>query len=381
MTASRFRLGFIINPVAGLGGSVALKGSDGADTVAQARALGARPRAAERAAEALALLKPWQARLTILTAAGEMGQQLAEQLGFEVEVVYQPGAPTTPEDTENCAARLLQQGIDLLLFAGGDGTARNICRVVGERCPVLGIPAGCKIHSGVYAVTPKAAGKVVGQLLSGELVSLTEADVMDIDEAAFRQGQVRARRYGEMRVPQQHQYVQAVKMGGREVDELVLQDIAAWVIEQMDDDCLYVMGSGSTVAFIMEELGLENTLLGVDLVYQQQVVGRDMTAQALARVLPRYEKRKLIITLIGGQGHIFGRGNQQLSAEVIRLIGRDNIMLVATRSKLKGLMGRPLIVDTGDAALNRELSGLMPVICGYNDQLLYPVASPGEEDD
>ncbi len=369
-----FKLGLIINPYAGIGGALALKGSDGAEIRQQALDMGAKQLAPERAAQALALLIPYQADITVYTAGGAMGEDLARQMGFSTQVCFQPPAQSEPEDTEQTARELIKQEVDLLLFAGGDGTARNICSVVDETLPVLGIPAGCKIHSGVYSVTPKAAGRVVEKLVKGELVSLHAADVMDIDEKGFREGVVRAQRFGEMQVPAELQYVQSVKMGGRESEELVLDDIAAHVIELMDDE-IFVMGSGSTVAEIMASMGLSNTLLGVDLVQHQQLLAEDVTANQCLQAI-RDKPAKLVITLIGGQGHIFGRGNQQLSPEVIRAIGRNNILLVATKSKLNALNGRPLLVDTGDPHLDQELCGLMPVITGYHDQVLYPVQIP-----
>ncbi|MFB0998958.1 MAG: NAD(+)/NADH kinase, partial [Colwellia sp.] len=274
---------------------------------------------------------------------------------------------------------LLAAQVDLILFAGGDGTARNVCKMVGDKFPVLGIPAGCKIHSGVYAVTPKAAGRVVEMMITNQLVTLTEADVMDIDESLFRDGIVKAKRYGEMQIPAELRYVQAVKSGGKELDELVLQDIAAHVINEMDEE-LFVIGSGSTTAFLMEELALDNTLLGVDLVQEQSLLANDVTEPQLwqAIELAKKDKKlvKLVITLIGGQGHIFGRGNQQLSPRVIRAIGKENLFIIATKAKLTALSSRPLITDTGDSELDLELSGYLPVITGYNDQVLYPVASP-----
>ncbi|NWL15856.1 ATP-NAD kinase [Pseudoalteromonas sp. Scap03] len=368
----QFKLGLIVNPVAGLGGSVALKGSDGEDTAAKAIALGAEPKSNSRTKAALEVLVPHQSNITIYTVNDEMGEQTAKALGFNTQVVYQSNSPTTSDDTE-AAARLLQlQGVDLILFAGGDGTARNICHAVEDSVPVLGIPAGCKIHSGVYAITPKAAGRVVEMLVKGELVTLSDADVMDIDEVAFRQGTVKAKRYGEMQVPSEVRYVQAVKNGGKETDELVLADIAAYVVSEMDADILYVMGSGSTVGAVMEEMGLENTLLGVDLVEDQALVGQDLTAQQLLE-LTKERKTKLVITLIGGQGHIFGRGNQQLSPALIKAIGRDNIIVVATKTKLQALNGRPLICDTGDSKLDDELSGYIRVTSGFNDHIMYAV--------
>ncbi|OLF72673.1 ATP-NAD kinase [Pseudoalteromonas haloplanktis] len=368
----QFKLGLIVNPVAGLGGSVALKGSDGEDTAAKAIALGAEPKSNSRTKAALEVLVPHQSNITIYTVNDEMGEQTAKALGFNTQVVYQSNSPTTSDDTEAAARLLQQQGVDLILFAGGDGTARNICHAVEDSVPVLGIPAGCKIHSGVYAITPKAAGRVVEMLVKGELVTLSDADVMDIDEVAFRQGTVKAKRYGEMQVPSEVRYVQAVKNGGKETDELVLADIAAYVVSEMNADTLYVMGSGSTVGAVMEEMGLENTLLGVDLVEDQALVGQDLTAQQLLE-LTKERETKLVITLIGGQGHIFGRGNQQLSPALIKAIGRDNIIVVATKTKLQALNGRPLICDTGDSKLDDELSGYIRVTSGFNDHIMYAV--------
>ncbi|MBQ4831886.1 ATP-NAD kinase family protein [Pseudoalteromonas sp. MMG010] len=372
-----FKLGLIINPVAGLGGSVALKGSDGEDTAAQALALGAEPKANSRTKAALEILLPYKNKLTIYTISGDMGEHTAKALGFNVEVIYSTLAKTTPQDTEKGAVLLQQAGVDLVLFAGGDGTARNICHAIEDTVPVLGVPAGCKIHSGVYAITPKAAGRVVEMLVTGELVTLSDADVMDIDENAFRQGRVKAKRYGEMQIPSEIRYVQAVKNGGKETDELVLADIAAHVVSEMDEDTLYVMGSGSTVNAIMQEMGLENTLLGVDLIKDQTLVAKDLTAQQLLEYTHGHATT-LVITLIGGQGHIFGRGNQQLSPELIRNIGKENITVVATKTKLQALNGRPLICDTGDSALDDELTGYIKVTTGFNDHIMYAVGHENE---
>lgn len=368
----QFKLGLIVNPVAGLGGSVALKGSDGAQTAAHAIELGAQPKANSRAKAALEVLLPYKERLVIYTVNNDMGEQAAKALGFNVKVVHYTGAVTTPDDTEKAAKVLKNAGVDLVLFAGGDGTARNICHAIEDTIPVLGIPAGCKIHSGVYAITPKAAGRVVEMLVKGELVTLADADVMDIDEDAFRQGTVKAKRYGEMQIPSEVRYVQAVKNGGKETDELVLADIAAHVVSEMDEDTLYIMGSGSTVEAIMQEMGLDNTLLGVDLIKDQTVVAQDLTAAKLLE-LTYGQNAKLVITLIGGQGHIFGRGNQQLSPELIRQIGKENIIIVATKTKLHALNGRPLICDTGDSELDDELTGYIKVTTGFNDHIMYAV--------
>ena len=375
--ANVFRLGLIINPLAGLGGSVGLKGSDG--QAEQALALGAMPQAMNRVKTALTELLPLKEKFEVLTVAGDMGQSVCDELGLQYRVLYSPAAwPSVAADTENAAELLAERGVDLLLFAGGDGTARNICAAVAETTTVLGIPAGVKIHSGVYAISPQAAGKLVAKLIDGELVSLSEAPVMDIDEQAFRSGVVKARRFGEMRIPAQLRYVQSVKMGGRESEELVLADLAAYVVSQLEDDVRYVMGSGSTVAAVMDELGLENTLLGVDVIENGQLIAKDVTAtQLLGLVQDR--PSKLVITLIGGQGHVFGRGNQQLSPDVIRAIGRDNIMLIASKTKLQQLDGRPLLADSGDATLDKQLTGLMTILTGYNDYVMYRLGYEDEE--
>ncbi|HEY0924607.1 ATP-NAD kinase family protein [Rheinheimera pacifica] len=375
--ANLFRLGLIINPLAGLGGSVALKGSDG--QAEQALALGAIPQAINRTNTALTELLPLRGKFEVLTVAGPMGQSVCDALGLNYQLVYQPQtSPSTAADTEHAARLLAEKGVDILLFAGGDGTARNICAAVGEQTTVLGIPAGVKIHSGVYAISPQAAGKLMAKLIAGELVSLSEAAVMDIDEQAFRDGVVKARRFGEMRIPAQLRYVQSVKMGGRESEELVLADLAAYVASQMEDNVRYVMGSGSTVAAVMSELGLDNTLLGVDVVENGVLIAKDVSAAQLLELVQGYPS-KLVITLIGGQGHVFGRGNQQLSPDVIRAIGRDNIVLIAGKAKLQQLEGRPLLADTGDARLDQQLTGLINIVTGYNDYVMYRLGYEDEK--
>ncbi len=382
-----FKLGFIINPIAGIGGSVALKGSDG--MAMHALALGAEPKANARASLALEVLQPYQNDIVIYTANDQMGEQCASDLGFNVEVLYQSKHEhTQSDDTQLAAQALLAQGVDIILFAGGDGTARDIANIVAneddyQQVPVLGIPAGCKIHSGVYAITPKAAGRIIELMVTKELVTLTTGDVMDIDEHLFRDGIVKAKRYSEMKIPSELRYVQAVKSGGKESDELVLQDIAANVIEEMNDhdEHQFIIGSGSTTAFLMDELGLANTLLGVDIVSHHSLTNSDVTEAELYQAITDFQGvSKLVITLIGGQGHIFGRGNQQLSPRIIRAViaqtgNTDNIIIIATKAKLAALENKPLVSDTGDSELDQVLTGFMTVTTGYKDQVLYPLAS------
>lgn len=377
MTAvNRLTVGLVVNPYAGIGGAIALKGSDGADIREKALKAGAERKAMQRAETALKILQNYQKQLDFVTCGGEMGENVLKSLGFSYQTVFNPNAQeTSSDDTKQAVKAIIDKNVDILLFAGGDGTARDVYSVVPENQLVLGIPAGVKIHSGVYAISPTAAGRVIEKILKGELSSIHESDVMDIDESAFREGIVKARRYGEMSVPAELEYVQAVKMGGKESDELVLDDIAAEVIERVDDELL-VMGSGSTVAAIMDDMGIENTLLGVDLVQDDALIKSDITEKELFEAVSNsVGSVKLIITLIGGQGHLFGRGNQQLSPRVIRAIGKDNIWVVATKAKLKSLNTQPLRVDTGDSELDNELSGTIRVITGYHDEVLMPVAA------
>lgn len=367
-----FKLGVVVNPFAGIGGALALKGSDGAEIREKALAMGAEKKANEKMAKALSILEALSGQFTVVTAAGDMGASVCESLGIPFEVIYSPDSEQTEgEDSERAAKAMVEAKVDLLLFAGGDGTARNICSVVGTQVPVLGVPAGCKIHSGVYCVSPSAAGQVVSQMIAGELVSEMDAEVRDIDENAFREGKVIAKHYGEMRVPAELTYVQAVKMGGKEDEALVLDDIAAYISEIMDEEpeTYFVMGSGSTVGSVMEFLALDNTLLGVDIVKNREVVANDVTAPELL-ALTQGKPTKVILTVIGGQGHILGRGNQQLSPAFIRQIGKQNMLIVATKQKLQALNGKPLRLDSSDATLDTELAGAFTVITGYKDKVL-----------
>ncbi len=373
-----FRLGLIVNPLAGIGGSVALKGSDGKGVVAEARLRGAELRAPQRTLRALAIVSEGLSAdsLSITTYPGPMGEDIARQSGFVPEVIgdIDPQA-TTSADTERAAREMAAKGLDLIVFVGGDGTARNLCDAIPEGQPVLGIPAGVKMHSGVYAITPEMAGELICQLAQGELVDIRSQEVRDIDEVAFREGRVQARYYGDLLVPEEGQFMQQVKSGGREVESLVLEDIAATLIENMEDDCLYIVGPGSTTRGLMDALGLENTLLGVDLVKDQQLLALDVTAAEIEQAITAAAgKARIVITPIGGQGHLLGRGNQQLSPSIIRQVGKENFIVVATKTKITELNGRPLLVDSNDPVLDRALSGYIPVITGYRDQILYSIS-------
>jgi len=366
-------LGLIINPLAGIGGSVGLKGSDGPDIVEEAFSRGAQCKSAGRARLALDVLLAIKDQIKIITCPQAMGEDLVSDLGFDFQVLENIATiNTSADDTCKAAQQLLDKKVDIILFAGGDGTARDICSVVADTIPVLGIPAGVKIHSAVYAVTPKAAGEVIAQLARGQLIDVKAHDVRDIDEEAFRNNIVRAKLYGEMRVPQAGQFIQSVKQGGVEVEELVLQDIAADIVQGMEDDVLYLIGSGKTTLAVMDELHLDNTLLGIDAVLDQQLLKSDVSEADILSYLEQYSCQA-IISIIGGQGHIIGRGNQQLSAKVLMKLGKDNLKVISTKAKISALEGRPLIVDSGDNDLDEAFSGTIEVITGFQDQIIYPV--------
>jgi predicted polyphosphate/ATP-dependent NAD kinase len=372
MMVERKKLGLIVNPLAGLGGRVGLKGSDGAEIQKKALELGAAPESQDRAIQALERIKGVDG-LEIVTYPGEMGEDAAKACGFEPQVIgaINPGE-TTAEDTRNAARDMLRLSVDLVIFAGGDGTARDMYQAVGLDLPVLGIPAGVKIHSAVYATSPGNAGELAALYLKGGLASLREAEVMDIDEEAIRQGVVSAKLYGYLKIPFRTSLVQSLKTPSAG-EATSLASIAYDVVENMEDDWLYIIGPGTTTQAITAELGLQKTLIGVDVVLDQKLLAADVNEAQLLDLL-KGRQAKIIVTLIGGQGYIFGRGNQQISPRVIEKVGRENILVVSTKEKLYALGQRPLWVDTGDQTVDRMLTGYIRVVTGYNERAVRKVS-------
>ena len=370
------KLGLIINPVAGLGGRVGLKGSDGAEIQQKALAMGAIPRAQDRAIETLTRLGSFE-DLEIVTYPGEMGQEAALTCGFRPTVVgaISPGQ-TTAQDTRVAAREMQRLGVDLLLFAGGDGTARDIYEAVGLDLPTLGIPAGVKIHSAVYATNPRSAGELAALYLRDKVAGLREAEVMDIDEEAFRHNVLSVRLYGYLKIPFRMSLVQSQKMpsaGEAAATAAIAEDIAS----KMEADVLYVLGPGTTTRAITDELGVKKTLLGVDVVLNRELISRDANEDQLLALLDAHDqgKVKIVVTPIGGQGYIFGRGNQQISPRVIERVGRDNVAVVSTPGKLHALGTQPLLVDTGDQRVDQILSGYLTVVTGYNERAVRKVSA------
>ena len=268
-------------------------------------------------------------------------------------------------------------GVDLILFAGGDGTARDVYAAAGADTVCLGVPAGCKIHSGVYGINPRNAGDLAALFLQGKVTKVKQAEVMDIDEEAFRQGRVSAELFGYLTVPQDEARVQGGKAGRTQSDENALDAISYYLMDSMDADTLYILGTGSTVFGVKRRLGIAGTLLGVDVTHGRELVAADVTERQLLDLLDQKggAKAKIVVTVIGGQGYIFGRGNQQISPRVIERVGRDDIIVIATKQKLAALGGKPLLVDTGSEEVNTMLTGYMRVVTGYNEQIVARVSS------
>ncbi|MFI5805120.1 ATP-NAD kinase family protein [Streptomyces sp. NPDC051561] len=429
-------VGLVVNPVAGLGGRVGLEGSDGTATQRRALQLGAAPHAGERAAVALAELScryaecaPPGVRFDVLTAAGRMGEEAVRAAGLVPGVVYaaggagpgggaaspgaaggasvhrvRPGA-TGAQDTVAAVRALVAQGAELILFAGGDGTARDVLAAVGEAggIPVLGIPTGVKMHSAVFAVNPRAAGEVAAAWLNGRgKVGLREAEVMDRDEARLREGRLASRLYGWLPVPYVPVRVQQRKAGSTAASPETVSSIAAELASRPAPGDLLALGPGTTTRAVAAALGADIPLTGVSLLSHEHP-GRTVTAapgagprpptptgappsapppyrllathlssdQLLAHLAAR--PAHLALSPIGGQGFLLGRGNQQLSPEVLRAVGDDRLHVLCTEAKLAALHGRPLLVDTGDDALDAALCGYRRVITGLGRTALYRI--------
>ncbi len=363
------RIGFLVNPIAGMGGAVGLKGTDG--QLAEALRRGAVPHACDRAVQTLTLL-PGDG-IEFVTCAGAMGEDILRDAGITAYIIlYRPGDPTTAADTKAACRAFLDAGVDLIVFCGGDGTARDVWDAVRSEVPILGIPAGVKMYSAIFAVNPAAAAELVRR--AGE-IGCRDAEVMDIDEEAYRSGLLSTRLYGYARVP----YIPERTQGGKQVfeqqdEERAKDEIAAFITEIMLPETLYVIGAGSTTARIMERMGLSPTLLGVDAVRDGQVVARDADERTLLSLLDECPQAKIVVSPIGAQGFVLGRGNQQISPAVLRKAGLQNLIVVATPGKLAAT---PLLyVDSGDAALDRQLGDSLQVISGYRiaqrKQLLHP---------
>ena len=351
------RIGFLINPIAGMGGAVGLKGTDGKYN--EAIFQGATEVSPQKAKDFLTFLPPHQ--ILWVTAGDAMGEDILLDAGEKsVLVISTPDFPSSKEDTMHACRCMEKEGVDLILFCGGDGTARDIAEVI-HNTPVLGIPAGVKMFSGVFASTPRTAAAIVTKISE---LPLQHAEVLDIDEDAYRAGILHPRLYATVQIPFIQNYCPTGKIALDPGNERRSQlEIAEFIISLMRDDALYLIGAGATTAAIAEELQIPNTLLGIDAVYQKKTIQQDLSERDILVLLDQYNNTSIIISPIGAQGFILGRGNQQISPRVLQKTGTSSLIVIATPAKLD--MTKQLYLDSGDNVINASFGNSIAVICGY----------------
>lgn len=354
----------MVNPVAGMGGSVGLKGTDGPDTVDRARSLGAVPVAADRALRALTISGLDRIAIEWIVAPGEMGADVLGRAGLDGECLAITDRPSA-EATRAAVRQMIDRGADVVVFAGGDGTARDVARVTGLDVPVLGIPCGVKMHSGVFATTPEAAGRLLAELGRGGAgrIGYHRVEIMDIDEDALRAGRLNARLYGYVRAPRLRNLMQNAKATPPLADEAMLEALGHEVASEMAAGVTYLIGPGTTAKRPMKALGLASALLGVDVVRDGRLVASDVAGDA-ALAAAGEGPLAIVTGVTGGQGFVFGRGNQQIGPEAIRRCWPGDVTILASAEKLARLPRPELIVDTGDPSLDAEMRGYARVRTG-----------------
>ena len=369
------KLGFIVNPIAGMGGKVGLKGTD--EVLNEAIARGAKPVAPKRATEFLQKLKRnLDDKIEVLTCIGIMGAEEARAASLPIQILpMKIGKETSAEDTKKAAKLLAAANTDLIVFVGGDGTARDIFDAIkgsGEM-PVLGVPSGVKMYSGIFAVNPSDAADVVLAFLESQ-TEITEFEIMDADEKAIRRDAFTVKLYGFLKGPFVPMRIQGSKQVSPEtVDEKDNQiAIARFVIEDIQPKATYILGPGTTINCIAEVLGVEKTVLGVD-IYREGKVMPDVDEKTILAEIEDLNNTWVILSPIGHQGILLGRGNQQISPEIIKRVGKKRIIVVATKNKLQSIDGGVLRVDTGDAEADKMLRGYVKVVTDYKEWRLMPV--------
>ena len=364
------KIGFIVNPIAGMGGKVGLKGTDG--VLKKAIKLGAKQIAPQKTVE---MLKEFLTNVSKnddiqwFTCKGEMGGSELQNAGIQkIEIIYEPAKKdTTSEDTKKACKKFLERKVDLILFCGGDGTARDIFETVDKKIPILGIPSGVKMHSAVFGINISATAKMLHEFVS-ETLTIGDADIMDLDEDRYRKGEWNIRLFGVAKGIVEPTYIQVGKSCFESVsDDAVKDELTEHIVDEIEqnNDFLYLFGSGGTIDYIATKMNIENTLLGIDAVYEKKLVGKDLNEEKILKLLKKYHKVKVILSPIGAQGFILGRGNLQLSPTVVKKIGLDNIIVISTPSKL---VHTPVIrVDTGDKKLDQMFAELefMMIVIGY----------------
>jgi len=371
--SNKFLLGLIVNPISGMGGSVGLKGTDGRDILQKAIELGAEPNALNRTKELLDELEPIKSKLKFITCPGIMGENALKDKEFKYECVSHLKLNTIDEITETSAehtkmaAKMMKDmdKLSLILFVGGDGTARDIVRAVDKEKPCLGIPAGVKIYSSVFALNPKDAGLMTMQFLWDE-IALKESEVLDIDEEEYRKGRLVSKLYGYLLTPFNPDFIQFSKMGTPDSDLTNQERIAKRVVELLEKDVYYLVGPGTTTKAITDHLEQKKTVLGVDLLYNNEIIAEDLNEH---QILSQIEGKlaKIIVSLIGKQGFLFGRGNLQFTPRILRMVGTKNIIIIATKFKLQHISNQILRIDTRDPELDDMMRGLYRIITDYDE--------------
>ncbi|PKM84298.1 MAG: ATP-NAD kinase [Firmicutes bacterium HGW-Firmicutes-11] len=367
------KIGFIVNPIAGMGGRVGLKGTDG--VLEEALIRGAVPSAPDKAMRGLRKLLSQKNNWQILTGEGELGERISRELEFKTNVVYRPaGTKTSGADTVGLAKALVLEHVDLILFAGGDGTARDLVAAHIGETPVVGIPAGVKVHSPVFATHPETAGELALRYLMGNKRRKREAEVLDISEKDYRAGNVVTELFGYLSVPDGAGLLQNRKAPSPASEASAQREIAMELIASMEAGVAYLLGPGTTTREVSLSLYQPFTLLGVDVILDKKAILIDATEQQLIGVCREHPCR-LVVTPTGGQGFLLGRGNQQISPAVLEMIGPENMIVVATTGKLAELQHRPLMIDTGDLKTDDAFKGYTRIITGFSASVVYPVRS------
>ena len=370
MSERELRVGLLVNPSAGMGGSVGLKGTDG-DMARRARELGARPVTPDRTRDFLKHIGAgW--RLHWFAGPEAMGERWLHEAGYDCETVGTTCGPTIPQDTRRIAGEMRRLGVDILVFVGGDGTARDVCDAIGTDVAVLGVPAGVKVYSAVFAMSARAAARLLDAFAHGAPTG--EEEVLDIDEVAFRDGRLDARLYGAMRVPE----VEGELQGGKEASDSGIsgqtakREVGEYVAEQLEPGTLYLLGPGTTVKAVADAIGVEKTLLGVDAVLDGELIGRDLGEGELLALLDKHDRARIVVTPLGGNGFVFGRGNRQFTPAVLYRVGTAGVIIVSIASKLRGI--GCLHVDIGDESLDDQFAGYVEVIIGWRRTRMMRIA-------
>lgn len=357
------KIGVVVNPISGLGGAVGLKGTDGADAVAEALRRGAAPQAGNRVRRAFGRLACVRPDAQLIVAPGQLGADHLAEFGFRLDVPRLDAPNGTAHDTRRAVEAMGH--VDLIVFAGGDGTARDVAAVRPESAALLGIPCGVKMHSGVFALSPEAAGNLLIDIVAHpeRMEWADDAEIMDIDETALRAGTIAPRLYGYARAPRARNRMQAAKGASKRNDAGQLAAAAAEIAARMEPGTLYVIGPGTSAALVSAALGHRPTILGVDAVLDGRQVGRDATAVEL-EALTRDRPVRIILSVTGRQGFLLGRGNQQISPSVIAKALPQGLIVLASESKLLELDPPALTVDTGLADLDVAMRGFVRVQTG-----------------